>query len=222
MPKFQKKIYCTLDTETVGSLEKPKLFHIAGIIHTREGDTLGTFNYLAADRLPEAKESEFFRNKYYKYEEMISNGTGSLCANANIAVWNVSELLKHFNVNTLCAYNSHFDLARTEAKKLLNQSYDFIDIWLASLETIIDTVSFRNFCTENDLYSPSKKYLSTNAETVYKYLTKDISFEEEHTAFEDAIIEKQILQEVWKRHKKYTRNQHFNNIPGKFNLLPKA
>lgn len=219
MPKFQKKIYCTLDTETVGSLSNPKLFHIAGIIHTKEGVVLGTFNYLAANRLQEAKESDFFKNKFYKYEEMISNGTGSLCANANIAVWNVSELLKLYKVDTLCAYNSHFDLVRTEAKKLLTQVPNFIDIWLAAIETITDTVSFRNFCDTHGLYSPSKKYLSTNAETVYKYLTQDTSFEEEHTAFEDAIIEKRILEAIWKRHKKYTRNQHFAN---KFNLLPKA
>lgn len=221
MPKFQKKVYCTLDTETAGGLDNPLLFHIAGIIHDRQGRQIATFNYLAADRIEEARQSEFFKDKFYLYDEMIANGTGSLVANANIAVWNTLEMLKYFKVDTLCAYNSHFDLCRTEARRLLEKGdFEFIDIWLACLETLANRQDFQSFARKHNLITQSGKYLSTSAETVYGFLTNNPNYQEQHTAFEDSLIEKTILETIWNTHKRFTRNTHFNNMKRKFSLLP--
>ena len=44
--------------------------------------------------------------------------------------------------------------------------------------------------------------MTTNAETVYKFLTKNQSFEEEHTGLSDVKIELKILQKCLTYHEK--------------------
>ena len=47
-----KNVYCVLDTETYGGAAFPKgIYHLAGIIHDRQGNVYGCFNYLIAEHL---------------------------------------------------------------------------------------------------------------------------------------------------------------------------
>ena len=48
--------------------------------------------------------------------------------------------------------------------------------------------------------------MTTNAETVYKYLTKNADFEEEHTGLADVHIELEILCKCLTYHEKINRN----------------
>lgn len=48
--------------------------------------------------------------------------------------------------------------------------------------------------------------MTTNAETVYKYLTKNADFEEEHTGLADVRIELEILCKCLTYHEKINRN----------------
>ena len=40
------------------------------------------------------------------------------------------------------------------------------------------------------------------AETIYKFITKDLDFVESHTGLEDVLIEKEILAYCYKQHKR--------------------
>ena len=46
------------------------------------------------------------------------------------------------------------------------------------------------------------------AEICYRFISGDLSFEEEHTALADCEIEAEILRAVWNTHRKFTRNIH--------------
>ena len=61
------------------------------------------------------------------------------------------------------------------------------------------------YCAKNGFYS-KKGNMTTNAETVYKYLTKDKDFEEEHTGLADVRIELKILCKCLTYHEKINRN----------------
>ena len=60
---------------------------------------------------------------------------------------------------------------------------------------------FIDFCIENNFLT-ERGYIQTKAETVHRYLTNNLTFEEEHTGLSDVLIEYQILLSAFSTHKK--------------------
>lgn len=73
--------------------------------------------------------------------------------------------------------------------------FNIADLWGLACSKILNTKKYKDFAYKNQLYSPSKKFFSTNAENCYKFLF-DEDFVESHTALSDAIIESQILCKI--------------------------
>ena len=61
------------------------------------------------------------------------------------------------------------------------------------MEKIAFTEHYKAFCEANNLYTESGNY-STTAEAVYRYITSNTEFVEEHTALADSEIECDILK----------------------------
>ena len=98
------------------------------------------------------------------------------------------------------AYNSGFDIGVfdfcCEWYKIQNplDNIKVHDIWGFVSEFISSTEDYQNFCETNELFTESGNY-SASAESVYKYITKNLEFVEEHTALADSEIETEILFE---------------------------
>ena len=56
-------------------------------------------------------------------------------------------------------------------------------------------------CIDNKWETASGKYFKTSAETAYRFLSGNLSFDEAHTAIDDCVIETQLFAEVVKRTK---------------------
>ena len=127
---------------------------------------------------------------------------------------------------TIGAYNMSFDLKALKATaqklgitgKLLKKSAKVQDIRSLCMETICNKhKSYERFVKENSLVTPGGN-LSTTAETLFKYLTKDIEFIEDHTALSDSLIEAALWAYALRQKTKYERG-----IPeSTFHLLKKA
>ena len=216
-----KNIYCTLDTETFGGASNPKgIYHLAGIIHTRKGEVLATFNYLISEHYNEIEKDSYAKRNFHKYADMIANGIVTSIPTEKMAVEMVNNLCEFYGVNVMTAYNSGFDFVKTECRELLN-GRQFIDTWLMALQTITTKKSYEKFCVEND-YLTKKRNLQTSAEVVYRFLTSNTDFIEEHTAFEDSKIEMQIFLECLKMHKKFTQNTHCFDMENSYKLFKKV
>ena len=63
---------------------------------------------------------------------------------------------------------------------------------------------YHKFCTDNGFVSKSGN-ISTSAETVYRFLTNNPDFEEEHKGLEDVEIEVKIFAECIKKKKRMNR-----------------
>lgn len=100
------------------------------------------------------------------------------------------------------------------------KTYDLFDIWGLSCEQLLDNDEYRAFCVKNNLITNSGKYYSTTAESTYKYLKKDTSFIESHTAIDDADIECEILAEIFKKVK--PKNMTMGIIYFPFRILGRA
>lgn len=102
------------------------------------------------------------------------------------------------------AYNSSFD------ERVFNFNCDFFhtinpfdnipikDIIPFVHNKIGFTNAFKNFCEKYELFTESGNY-SANAENVYRFISNNTEFIEEHTALADSEIELEILLECIKR-----------------------
>ena len=103
--------------------------------------------------------------------------------------------LKNYNIDTIYTF-TNFDKARLNT--LFDISVKFIDIRPMILNVLPDR--YIKFCFKNNFIT-SKGNIRTNAETIYRYLTKNPDFKEEHIGLPDAQIEFEMLMKVikWKK-----------------------
>ena len=105
---------------------------------------------------------------------------------------------KAFDVQLAFAYNSPFDV------KVFNYNCEwfkcnnpFDNIPIHDIRGFVHrylafTTEYQNFCDTHEYFTESGNY-STTAETVYRYITDNVDFNEEHTALADSEIELDIL-----------------------------
>ena len=214
-----KNLYCTLDTETVGGATAPTgFYHLGGIIHDRQGNIYGCFNYLVAEMFDLIKDDDYAKKNFDLYLEMLESGEATLIDTQANAVAMVNAICEYYKVNTMMAFNSGFDYVKTPCRDLL-EGREFIDLWLMALETICQKASYRKFCAESGRYN-NKGNCRTNAESVFAYLTNNPTYCEEHTALEDSKIEFEIFNACIRSHKKFTKNTHCWDYPNKWELFP--
>lgn len=207
---MKKIMYATTDTETFGGAANPKgVYHIGGRIHDRNGKVYATYNYLISEHYDKINKDEYAKDNFYKYAEMIEDGSITFVATEEDAIQQINNLYDYYNVKYVMAYNSAFDFEKTCAKKLI-ENREFIDIYLMALQTITHIKKYAKFCRENGFKAKGakSKSVSTSAETMYSYITNNPSYKEEHTALEDSKIEMQIFLACLKCHKKFTKNKH--------------
>lgn len=218
---MNKKIYCTLDTETYGGATNPKgIYHCAGIIHDREGNIISSFNYLVAENYDEIAKDDYAKKNFDRYRLMVENGGVTAIPTEDKCIEMVNALLGMYDVHYVMAFNSGFDFCKTKCRNLL-EGREFIDIWLMALQTIAPIKKYADFCRANGLKSSTGKSCATSAESFYAYLTGNADYSEEHTAFEDSKIEMQIFLAALKTHKHYTKNVHCFDYIGKDKVFPK-
>lgn len=107
------------------------------------------------------------------------------------------KLIKRFKIKKLFAYNVTFD--KTCLKYIFENRFnelekliEFCDIIPLILYSKLLTKEYCQWCIENK-YITAKGNIQTKAEVVYRYLTKDLTFKEEHTGLADVYIEYTIL-----------------------------
>lgn len=105
--------------------------------------------------------------------------------------------IQEHNIKRVWAYNCSFDksaLARLFGNKfdIIENMVTFCDIIPAILYTKLLNKNYIDFCKSNNFVTP-KGNIQTKAETVYRYLTGNTNFEEEHTGLADVQIETEIL-----------------------------
>lgn len=128
------------------------------------------------------------------------------CVSNTYAINFILKLISKYRVKKIYAYNVAFDktcLRNLFTKRFseLENQVEFCDIIPMILYTKLLTKKYVNFCVENNFLT-EKGYIQTKAETVYRYLTNNINFTEEHTGLADVFIEYEILLTALNTHKK--------------------
>lgn len=218
---MEKFTYCTLDTETVGGATTPTgMYNLGAVIHDCKGNILATTSLLVMEHYNEIAADSYAKKNFPIYRERLDKGEISAVASETEAVEIVRNLCRLYRVKYVMAYNTVFDFTKTACAALLDE-FEFIDLYLMAMQTIVQQKGYSRFCHEHGFRSQSGKSVATTAESVYAFIQRDELFEEEHTALSDALIEMAIFVKCYSLHKKFTKNAHRADTEYKYKGFPK-
>jgi hypothetical protein len=188
-----------LDTETIG-IDKPFCYNIGWIVYELDTDTpLAERDFVVEQiwhNLP------LFSTSYYAEKRQLY--VASMRAHKTIMdkwgyiMCKLANDIRKNEVQAVFAYNSTFD------DRVITFNCDWfrtnnpldtvpvIDIRGMVSQYISDTKEYKDFCEQHELFTDAGHY-STTAEAVYKFVTDNPDFTEDHMALADAKIETGIL-----------------------------
>lgn len=211
----RKAYYLTIDTETANSLDDPFVYDIGGAIHDKNGKVYETFSFVIYETFvvcADLMKSAYYADKIPQYEIELANGSRRM-ARWNTARKVIAKLCEKYNVKAIIAHNARFDVraVNTTERYISSSKYRYflpygIPIW----DTL--TMAREVICTQKTYirWATERGYITRNrpratAEILYKYLTNDEDFAEEHTGLADVLIEKEIFVRCIAQHKKMNR-----------------
>ena len=86
---------------------------------------------------------------------------------------------------------SSWEKNRTEPN--LDMIVKICDIWYIAIQYLLNSDDYKKKAVENQWFTASGKYFSTNAENAYRFIADENDFIESHTALSDARIEAKIF-----------------------------
>ena len=198
-----------LDTETTNDLEEPIVYDIGwAVIDLETEKVIKTESFVVAEIFldKELMSFAYYAEKIPQYWADIKAGKRTLTGRSKIrnALY---EDCKNYEVKEIYAHNAYFDYKACS----ITQRYLTASKWrwffpygvricdtLKMARKAFNDDDYTNFCIDNNYLTQygGNRY---TAEIIYRYLTNNLDFEEEHKGLDDVMIEKEILFACRKR-----------------------
>ena len=213
----RRNYYLTIDTETANTIEDPMMYDLGGAIHDKNGRVYETFSFVIYDVF--CADRELFNTAYYAekrpmYEAQIANGTRKIVSIYTARKY-VADLCKKYNVKAIIAHNARFDyrstnytlryVTKSKSRYFLPYGIPMWDTLKMAQDTICKQPTYQKWCNVNGYCMKNGKPRAT-AEILYRYITQNTDFIEDHTGLEDVLIEKEIFVRCMAQHKKMRKN----------------
>lgn len=213
----KKKYGILLDTETVSKQGETLIYDLAWLVIDNNGNVIEEHNFIIDEvysDFPTLFNSQFITyGKYLWYSDALAHGMlESISAFDALNALYMS--MCEYNVSFVTAYNVPFDLKAINQtckhfgvlnpfevyERLTGNVLDIMDLWRLAKSHIV-TKPYEQFCVENGFLTDKHKKAKTSAEIVYRWISDDVGFVEDHTALSDCLIEVEIYVKC-KRKKK--------------------
>jgi hypothetical protein len=195
-----------LDTETTNSIDDPICYDIGwAVINLDTEEVIKTESYTVFEIFldKELMQSAFYAEKIPSYWEEITKGERKL-ARLNTIRKTLRADCESYNVKEIYAHNARFDYRSCNLTQRFLTSSKYRYFFPFGI-TICDTLKmarnlYKNdpkyaaFCEENG-YKTQNGANRLTAEIIYRYLSGEKNFTEEHKGLDDVMIEKEILFE---------------------------
>lgn len=161
-------------------------------------------------------ERDLMRTAYYnwkipQYVEDLRAGRRKMATTYEIRQAMLDTIAK-YNIKQVAAYNARFDdnaLKITQRYTTSSRfrywfpfdSIEFWDIMKMAQDIICKMPTYKKFCQEHGYILPYNGAPRKTAEIVYRFITKNLEFEESHTGLEDVMIESEIMWYCFRQHK---------------------
>lgn len=200
------KYAIVLDTETANSLDDPMIYDVGWAIidlEARRPVKVRSFAVQEVFNDPQLMNSAFYAAKYPFYLKEIENGTRQL-----VKLYEVKHTLQvdcdTYGIKQIYAHNAIFDWKScTRSQRYLTSSrfryffpygVEICDTLKMAHDALIHDEDYKAYCLENGFMTKHKvPRVRLNAETIYRYISGNICFNEMHMGLADVMIEKDIL-----------------------------
>ena len=212
-----RDVKVTLDIETANTTEDALAYDVGFVAHYNDGTILEKHSYIIREvffGMADLMTSAYYAHKIPEYLESIKRGE-RVVASAYEVRKALHDVCKKYNVKVIMAYNASFDTKglNTTQRYLTKSAYRWFlpygvkveCIWHMACQTICSQKKYYDFCHKNGFVSKSGN-IQTSAECVYRFLTDNPTFTEEHKGLDDVLIETAIFVECRNKHKKMNRN----------------
>jgi DNA polymerase III epsilon subunit-like protein len=198
------KKYIILDTETTNDIECPIVYDFGFSVIDESGKAYASYSFVNADVFcdDELMATAYFSDKIPQYWDDIKSGKRVLKSFRSIERI-FRRVCRDWDIDTFVAHNARFDyLALQTTKRYITTSKErfffpygskFVDTLKLSREVFGQNETYRNFCVSNNYVTKFGQNRYT-AEIIYRFLTGNNNFEEEHTGLADCMIEKEIFR----------------------------
>ena len=212
----RKNYYLTIDTETANGLDDPMMYDLGGAVHDRYGEVVESFSFVIYDVF--CADRALFNTAYYaekrpQYEAQIAAGQRKIVS-IYTAKAHVADLCKRYNVKAIIAHNARFDykatngtlryVTKSKSRFFLPYGIPMWDTLKMAQDTICKQKTYIKWCKANGFCKMNGSPRAT-AEILYRYITLNTEFIEDHTGLEDVLIEKEIFAKCMAQHKKMRR-----------------
>lgn len=221
-----------LDTETANTFqtedgldtENALAYDVGWAVIDTHGTIYQTRSYVNRDVFigeREMMQTAYYAKKLPQYNEDIRNGSRIMATTYEIRQAMLNDI-KLYNIRHVCAHNARFDwksLDNTQkwtTKSKYRYWMPFGITWWDSLKMAKSVIgkmpTYQKFCQQNGYMTKSGKCRMT-AEILYRFISKNTKFQENHTGLEDVLIECQIVAYCYRQHKKMERNLFPKKFP---------
>lgn len=210
---FEPEKILVLDIETANSTEDAICYDCGFAVSDRKGRIYEKHSYLVYDIYRGERtlmETAYYAEKIPLYEEKIKRGEIKIIS--FMTLWKiVRQTIRKYEIKKVAAYNANFDytglnttirfITKSKFRWFFPYGTKIMCIWHMASQVICCQPTYQRWA-RNHGYISEAGNIKTSAEVVYKYITCDHEFEEEHTGLADVLIECQIMAHCYRQHKK--------------------
>lgn len=199
------------------------VYDIGWAVVNKMGEVENVRSYVNADIFLGEKDlmlSAYYADKIPQYWDDIKAGKRILTSFNNIRRI-LMEDIKEYNIDEVYAHNMRFDygtlnntqrwLSKSKYRYFFPYGIQICDTLKMARQVVGKMPTYRKFCIENE-YMTKKNQPRMTAEILYRFISKDNDFIENHTGLEDVMIEKEIMAYCFRQHKKMNRKMWNNGV----------
>lgn len=202
-----------IDTETANGLDCPLFYDCGWQVIDSHGRLYKSRSFVNRDIFNYERDlmrSAYYADKIPNYVEQLRSGQRIMATTYEIKQALAADVAE-FGCEFICAHNARFDyrslngtqrwVTKSKYRWFVPYGLEWWDTMKMAETVICKMPTYIKFCETNGFMVNATKPRKT-AEILYKFISQDLDFSEEHTGLEDVDIERQILAYCVRQHKK--------------------
>ena len=219
----RKIYYLVLDIETANMANDALAYDVGFAVCDKKGNIYEEYSFVIRDIFTQERtifnndelmSSAYYANKLPLYYKRLKTGEAKQVSLVYVKK-KIRYIMQKYNITQVAAYNALFDksgldrtlryITKSKIRWFFPYGTKIVCIWHMACQVICTQKTFLKWAIEKG-YQSEKGNIQTSAEVVYRYLTRDEEFSEEHTGLADVRIEAQILAKCLAQHKKMNKD----------------
>ena len=189
-------------------------YDLGWVVTDKRGNVYAKRSFVVTDIFLDEKElmkSAYYANKIPQYWESIKAGERVLKSFYNVRKA-LLEDIQTYGITEVYAHNMRFDygslnnterwLTKSKYRYFFPREVVICDTLKLARQLIATMPTYQRFCEENGYMTKHKvPQPRLTAEIIYRFISGNEDFKEEHKGLEDCMIEKEILAYCYRKHK---------------------